>query len=89
MPLAYWALLWVMPPGRAILPAEEDDLQMELVPRFLGKQALAVLLCLLDIFPRREPPAVNQAMDVRVYGEGGMPKYLGHNHGSRFMPHPR
>ena len=74
-----------MPTRGAILTAKVNDLQMQIVPAFFGKEALTVALRLLDALAVGQPPAVDETMDVRINGEGRQAETLGHDDLSRFM----
>ena len=74
---------------RAVFPSVEDDLQVQVIPALTREEAFGVSFRLLDVFSVGKPPAVHQAVDVGIHGEGWNPKCLRHHHGRRFVTDPR
>ncbi len=75
--------------SRTMLTAVEYELEVQRVPSFDGKPFLEIDLCLDDRSTAGQSPALRQSMDVGVDGEGGHPKALTHDDGSRFVSDPR
>ena len=78
-----------MAAGWAELAREVDDLEMELVPRVAGKEALEVVLGFYNVFAAAKAPAFGAAVDVGIDGKSGMVKGLRHDDGSCFMANAR
>ena len=74
---------------RAVFPAKEDDLQVQLVPGLSGKDSLEILLGLNHILSTGQLPAPGQPVDMGIDRKGGHPKCLAHDHGSRLVPYSR
>src|SRR6056297_199044 len=72
-----------------VLATEVDDLQMQIIPNRFGKQTLQVLFGLLDMPAVGQPPALGQAMNMRIDGKSGVAERLRHHDTGRFVAHAR
>mmetsp|Transcript_1237 Transcript_1237/g.2895 ORF Transcript_1237/g.2895 Transcript_1237/m.2895 type:complete len:233 (-) Transcript_1237:288-986(-) len=77
----------VMPLRSAVLAAEENDLQGEIVPYGFRKRSLEVILCLDHVLAVRQSPALREPVDVGVHWEGGVSKRLRHDNTGGLVPH--
>ena len=75
--------------SRAVFPAVENDLQMELVPDRFVKELLEVHFGLHNGTTVGKPPSLSEPVDMCVDGKGRMAKTLTHYNRSRFVPHTR
>ena len=78
----------VVAAGRAVLAAEEDDLEVPVVPRLDREHSLEVGFGAFDRRAVREAPPVGEAVDVRVDGEGGHAERLRHHDAGRLVADP-
>lgn len=78
-----------MAAGRAELTAKIDDLLVQVVPALPREEAFQVFLGLDHVLAVGQPPAVGEAVDVGVDGEGGLPEGLLHHHLGRLVTHSR
>ena len=78
-----------MPACRAMLSTDEDDLQVQVVPVFLGENRLEVTFRSFNIRAVGKSPPRSKAMDVGVDGEGRDAEGLGHHHARCFVAHAR
>ena len=88
-PAAQRALGRLVPARWAVLTAKVDNLQVQVVPTRLGKEALAVPFRLLDALAGGQSPTVDQPMDVGVHGKGRHTEVLGQNDLCGLVPHSR
>ena len=78
-----------MPSRGAMLPSEEDDLQVQVVPALLRKDGFEVSLRSLDVGPVGKSPASSKPVDVGVNREGGHTEGLSHDHACGLVAHAR
>ena len=81
------ALGQIMIPGRAVVTAEEDDLQMPVVPRVFGKDGFQVLLGLDHVRAVGQSPPGRKPLDVSINRERWHSKRLRQHHTSGLVTH--
>ena len=74
--------------GGAVLAAVGDDLQVELFPLLGWPEFFEVGLGLDDVFAGGEFPALGEAVDVGVDGEGGNLEGVDHDDAGGFVSNP-
>ena len=72
-----------------MLSAEVNDLQVEFIPGLLGKEALEILLGLLDRFPVGQAPSLGQTVNMGINRKGWDTEGLGHDHLCGLVAHAR
>jgi hypothetical protein len=75
--------------GGAVLPAVEDDSQVQLVPVLPRKEFFQIHLGLHHIPAVAELPPLRESVNVGVHRERRHPERLRHHHARRLVPHPR
>jgi hypothetical protein len=60
---------------------------MQGIPFVPGKEFFEITLCLGNAFAFGQPPALSQAVNMGIYGKGGMAKTLRHDYACGFMAH--
>ena len=73
----------------AILASVINDLQVERVPARLWESFFQISLCLHDVAPPGQAPALCQAMNVRIDRKGRQSKCLRHDDAGRFVADAR
>ncbi len=69
--------------------AVEDDLEVELVPRFFGENFFKIAFGLDDVFSAAELPSFGEAVDMGVDWKCWDSESLCHHHRCGFVADPR
>jgi hypothetical protein len=85
--LAEFAGPAVTAPRSAMLTPVENDLQVQVIPAFLGKQFFQIRFGLFDTFSIGQAPPLGQTMNVGVNWKRGHTKRLRHHNTGRLVPY--